>query len=423
MLPTSHPAPIRSEVDMAFVDRAALADAFVDFSTAASRLESSYSQLRDEVTHLRATLAERNRALRSSQAENANMKLALCQIVDSLPCGVLVLDSGHKIELVNPEARRLLDIADDHVGDLADLPEPCRTPICNALATPAPACGEDEFYLSGPGESRWLALRVRHLLEKPHAASIEGRRGEGERRRTVLILRDTTNQKKLEEEREAARNVVALAEMATVLAHEIRNPLASLELFGGLIAQQNPGSAEYVSQLCAGIRSLSSTVNNILMFHGGCPMQGARIDLTATLRSTVEFLGPLAKQNRIKLSLHEQTATAVLLGDESGLRQVFLNLALNAFRHTEAGGNLRIVSRRIECSGVARALVEFCDNGCGISPEVLPHIFDPGFSANGQTPGLGLTVCRKIIEQHGGTLTVNSEVGRGSTFTIEIPSE
>jgi signal transduction histidine kinase len=420
MLPTSHPAPIHSAGEAVLVESAALASAFVDFSTAASRLESSYSELREEVTRLRATLAERNRTLRASLAENAHMKLALRQIVDSLPCGVLVLSTGHRVELMNPEASRLLDVKNDRVGDLADLPETCQAPIRDALATLPQDCQEDEFLLSGLSQKRWLAVRVRHLSERSNDGAVCASRTDYGHR-TVLILRDTTNQKRLEEEREAARNVVALAEMASVLAHEIRNPLASLELFASLIAQQNPDTEGHVSHLHAGIRSLSSTVNNVLLFHTGCPMQRVPIVLGESLRKAVDFMRPLADQKRIHLSLEEKTQGLTLLGDESGLRQLFLNLALNAFRHTAVGGNLRIASRRIDRQRAAWARIEFCDDGCGIKPEAFSQIFEPGFSASGQTPGLGLAVCRRIIEQHGGSLSVHSEIGRGSTFSIEIP--
>ena len=111
------------------------------------------------------------------------------------------------------------------------------------------------------------------------------------------------------------------------------------------------------------------------------------------------------------------------MGDETGLRQVFLNLAMNAFRHAPEGGYLRIVSRRINRHGALWARVGFGDNGCGIGSDAIAHIFEPGFSATSQTSGLGLTVSRRIVEQHGGDLSVRSEVGRGSIFSIEVPSE
>jgi signal transduction histidine kinase len=422
MLPTSHPAPIHQPAEVNLSERAALADAFVDFSTAATKLESSYSELRKEVTRLRATLAQRTQALNTSLVENAQVKLTLRQVVDSLPCGVLVLNAERKVELINPEARRLMEIGGAELSDLTDFPEICRS-ASSALPKSSTDLVENEFLLRGATESRWLAIRTRQLPDPQNDKLEVGLSSRSEGLRTVLILRDTTDQKRLEGEREAARNVVALAEMATVLAHEIRNPLASLELFAGLIARNDSGTEQYVSQLRAGIRSLSSTVNNILMFHDGCQIQPVRVSLGESLRSAVDFLRPLAEQKKIHLSLDERAEELAIMGDESGLRQVFLNLALNAFRHTAEGGSLQVVSRRRERHGSASALVEFRDNGSGISAETMPHIFEAGFSANGQTPGLGLTVCRRIIDQCGGILSARSELGRGSIFSIEIPTE
>ena len=423
MLPTSHPAPIHKPTGVNLAERAALADAFVEFSTAASRLESSYSELRKEVRRLRAALTERTHALSTSRAENAQMKLALRQIVDALPCGVLVLNSRCKVELINPEAKRLMEIENGDPGELIDLPETCQKLISNALVKSSADPAEDESLFHSTAGARWLAIRTSQLPEARNDKFAVGSSGRSEGLRTILILRDTTDQKRLEEEREAARNVVALAEMTTVLAHEIRNPLASLELFAGLIARNHDGTEQYVSHLCAGIRSLSSTVNNVLMFHGGCPIQRVRILLGESLHGAVDFMRPLAEQKKIQLSLDEQTEGLAIMGDETGLRQVFLNLAMNAFRHAPEGGYLRIVSRRINRHGALWARVGFGDNGCGIGSDAIAHIFEPGFSATSQTPGLGLTVSRRIVEQHGGDLSVRSEVGRGSIFSIEVPSE
>ena len=108
MLPTSHPAPINSPTTEAQAGAAVLADAFSEFSFAASLLEKSYQELQKEVTQLRAVLAERNQALCSSRAENAQVRLTLRKIVDSLPCGVLVVKASRRITLMNPEASRLL---------------------------------------------------------------------------------------------------------------------------------------------------------------------------------------------------------------------------------------------------------------------------------------------------------------------------
>ncbi|HZD32132.1 MAG TPA: ATP-binding protein [Candidatus Angelobacter sp.] len=417
MLPTSHPAPINLATTGGLGSSANLAGAFAEFNAAASRLEHSYQELQKEVVQLRAILAERTQALQASHAENSQMKLVLRQILDSLPCGVLVMDEGQRVSLSNPEARRLLEVRVETLTALDDVPEPGLTPLQSILQTASQSDADAEFCISGSASSgaaspRWLAVRSCQL-----DATVGGSR----RGQTIVILRDTTPQKKLEEERESARNSVALAEMSVVLAHEIRNPLASLELFAGLIVDRGDDPAPYVAQLRAGIRSLAATVNNVLRFHSGGTLQRARVPLLESLRNAVEFARPLADQRGIDLSLQAEPGEMFIGGDHNALQQVFLNLALNAFRHTDKGGWLRVSASQIQSAGGECARVAFSDNGCGIDPQTLPHIFSAGWSGSGQTPGLGLAVCRRIVEQHEGTLKVSSEPGRGTTFSMEFP--
>ena len=412
MLPTSHPAPINHPADGTCTEPASLAGAFAEFTAAAGRLENSYGALQEEVVQLRAVLAERNRALRESRAENSQMKLALRQILDSLPCGVMVLEEGQRVALSNPEARRLLEVQPERLARLDEIPELSLRPLLSILGTSPSGNTEQEFCAGGQAGKRWLAVRSCEL----NAAATAGRG-----RQTIVILRETTHQKNLEEEREAARNAVALAEMSAVLAHEIRNPLASLELFAGLISNRGEDGGAYVSQLRAGIRSLSATVNNVLRLHSGGTVQRTRMALLASLREAAEFARPLAEQHAIDLSLPSESDEMVIGGDHNALQQVFLNLAVNAFRHTPRGGRLRIKADLVTRAGSDWARVEFSDNGCGIDPEALPHIFGAGFSGGGQTPGLGLAVCRRIVEQHDGSIGATSEVGRGATLFLEFP--
>ncbi len=421
MLPTSHLVPIYRGTGQALAGAVSLADAFSEFSAAAERLEHSYQELQTEVGQLRAALAERNWALSTSRAENSRMKLTLRQILDSLPCGVLVVEDGGQVGLSNPEARRLLGVRREPISSLDELPDATRAPVQTALQETALASAETEYCVANPVEKRWLAVRGRQLYGDLSSSVPESSHA-GEPRQTILILRDTTSQKKLEEDREAARNVLALAEMSAVLAHEIRNPLASLELFAGLVGEGG-AAAEYLTQLRAGIRSLSATVNNVLRFHSGGALQLVPLHVSDFLHGATEFVRPLAEQRGIELSLRVKAEGLVIRGDHNALQQVFLNLALNAFRHTAAGGWLRITAGRSEGAPEARTQVAFSDNGCGIEPSLQGRVFEAGCSGNGQTPGLGLAVCRRVVEQHGGSIGVKSEMGRGTTFVLEFPIE
>jgi signal transduction histidine kinase len=227
----------------------------------------------------------------------------------------------------------------------------------------------------------------------------------------------------LRRERESARRLIALAEMSSVLAHEIRNPLCTMELLAELLAgceQLNTDAAGWVKELQAGIRSLSATVNNVLRFHtlGAPPL--VEIPLAPLLRDAVDFVRPLGDKAGVRVVLEESLGETEIAASSSELQQVIFNLAINAFQHSEAGGEFRIRARRESRPAGEFAVIEVSDTGRGIKAEHLARIFEPGFTTR-QSPGLGLTICRKIIQQHGGVLAVRSQVGQGTTFTMELP--
>jgi two-component system sensor histidine kinase FlrB len=227
--------------------------------------------------------------------------------------------------------------------------------------------------------------------------------------------------KEAEREREAARSAMALAEVSAILAHEIRNPLASMELFAGLIAEEPEQTVEWVANLRAGIRLLSGTVNNVLSIHCGGSAPLAPLDLNACLRDGVEFVRPIAEQAGVAVTFAvagKKLTGLMIEGNENGLRQIVLNLICNAIRYTQAGGTISVTARR----AAGRAVVEIADSGCGIAPEAMGRLFEAGFSADGTSPGLGLAVCKRLMEQHGGEIRVTSRVNFGTTFELGFPT-
>jgi two-component system sensor histidine kinase FlrB len=417
MLPSSHEIPMHVLMEAPQIAESQLADAFTAFIGAANRLEDTHRQLHEEVAELRKQLEERNRALASSVAETERMRVALRQILDASPCGVAVLEAqSEEVVLLNPEARRLLDVAD--TARWHHLPERMQNAV-KAVSREAWVQGyEQEMVVEKDGKRRCLAIRYSRMT-----SPVSGTRG-ADSSCLVLIISDVTAHKNAEQEREKSRNVVALAEMATVLAHEIRNPLGSLELLTSCL-DGDPGLGEEskrcVQHLRAGVRSLSATVNNVLCFHNPGTQQMSPLELGSVLKGSVEFVRPLAQQKGVNLTLRENLNHAEIAGDSNGLRQMILNLACNALRHTQSGGEVTVAAT-VDANASARtAVIEFADTGSGIRPEDLPHIFKVGYTTTGQTPGLGLTVCRRIVEQHGGTIDVCSELGRGTTFRMEFP--
>jgi signal transduction histidine kinase len=401
--------------------QAHLADAFATFIEAADRLERSHWQLHNEVGQLRAQLEERNRALAYSLAENDRMRVALRQILDALPCGVVVLEPGkEEIVLLNPEARRLLEISSDRVPGWMDIPAPVRTMLDPGRSQAWQQGDEHDFFFGVDGEkSRCVTVRYNTMADREIAGD-----SAPESNRVILTCRDTTTTKEAEREREASRNLVALAEVATVLAHEIRNPLGSLELLAGLLAcdsHLSDDSKQCIEHLQAGIRSLSATVNNVLRFHslGASNLQPTK--LAEALRSALNFVQPLARQAGIRLMFQHTLGDTEIAADASELQQVILNLVCNALRHTPAGGLITISAGLETRAEQPCVFVEVADTGRGIRAEDLAHLFEPGFTTHRQSPGLGLTICQRIVEQHHGTIAAHSQPGKGATLHMEFP--
>ncbi len=464
-----------------------LADAFSEFIAAAGRLEASYGELQEQVAQLGHELAERNAALNDSLQENERMRLALEQIVDSLPCGVLVIDRKDVLAMINPEGMRLLGVSRGASAGqtLADISAEAGIDLAKLAADAEAPEGEHEFSLAAGAGARWIAVRNRRLyaeqaqggskrpgaqgkvagesaaergrearLTAVHggrsakrcssAGGKDGLRGRQERapgarsgdwQQTILIVRDVTTHKQAELERERGRRATALAEIAAMLAHEIRNPLASLELFAGLIGGSEVVSSssgpelEWISHMQAGIRSLAGTVNNVLSFHGvGFPSL-APLNLFEAIESSVAFVRPIAAQSGVALALDlegdEDASQIRILGNTGSLQQLLLNLVSNAVRHTPKGGSVRIALRKEPPAHPAvrpSAVLSVADTGSGIRAEHLGEIFRAGFSASGNTSGLGLAVCSQIVRQLEGELRVTSQPGSGSTFFVELPT-
>jgi PAS domain S-box-containing protein len=380
-----------------------LARAFASFTEAASSLEGTYRQLQTQVVELRQELEGTNRDLAKSLEENQRIRERLRRILESLPCGVLVMEAERRISVLNPEAERLLGI---HSGNLESLP-----PLLSAALEEARATSEErELALPDSGERKaiWLAIRHAWLEQAPELST------------SVFIVRDVSEAKKLEQEREQVRRQQALVEMSALLAHEIRNPLGSLELFASLLAEANlKGESQgWVEHIQAGIRTLSATVNNVLHLYNTPQAEPAEMDAGELLDWAYAFLFPLARQARVELQVINGLRGVAIRADWHRLEQVLLNLALNAFRFMPGGGWL---SLRGDERGRGGVEIEVRDTGPGIAPDDLPRIFQAGFSTRPGSCGLGLAVCHKILEQHGGTITAESRVGQGATFRLRLP--
>jgi len=390
----------------------ALAQAFASFTQVAGSLEQSYEKLQAEVGRLRFELERANCELTQSVEENTRVRRDLSRVLEGLPCGVIALDAGGAIRIINPEARRLLMLSKDWVPGCSEALPACLAKFLSDVAA-TDTSAVQEFTLASAEQKIFVAVTRTRLQEG-------GEAGE----QAILIVRDVTEEKRLASEREASRRVRALAELSTLLAHEIRNPLGSLELFAGLIADATvslPDARQWVTHLQAGLRGLAATVNNVLSFHSEPSPVLSPTNLERLLRDTTEFLKPLAQQRSMQVTLISRIGEIRVAADPHRLQQVFFNLSLNAFRSMASGGALFIRVDWAPGEQGQKVQVDFEDRGAGIQPEHLAKLFSPGFSTNPGSPGLGLTVCKTVVEQHKGAITVKSTPGRGSTFSMFFP--
>jgi two-component system, sensor histidine kinase FlrB len=388
-----------------------LAQAFVTFTQAAGSLEKSYTLLQNEVERLHGELGKANAELDHSLQENARVRAFLSQVLENLPCGVLVSGPDRTVQVLNPQARRLLQIAPEwNEGTAAPYPKLLEK-LLNA-ETAKNSNGEQEWPEDENTANRAIGVSSAMLARQ------------GNENDRIWIIRDISEQKRLAAERERAQRSLALAEMTTLLAHEIRNPLGSMELFTGLLEEavaNNPETRQWLNHLRAGLRSLSATVNNVLQFHAQNGLQLVSVELDRLLREVSEFLLPVARQRGQQVKYENSIGGVLVQADASRLKQVFLNLALNGLRAMPPGGTLQFYLGWAPQypGGLVRAAVQ--DEGRGIAPELLERVFEPGFTTTPGSPGLGLAVCKRIVEQHAGAIEVQSKPKEGTRFAVVLP--
>jgi two-component system sensor histidine kinase FlrB len=437
-LPIVIPQATSAEL-IALADERSLRLAFRSFAEAAESLERSYGLLRAEVERLHGELGESRAGLARSLEENREMRRHLDRILEGLPCGVLVESTEGAIERLNPEGKRLLGL----IGGWAEaglLSQPSsHQALSDGLRTLLErACSEgseqEECFIDGNGGECWLSARYAAVPQTAGAEAVgraESDAAPPEKSAgasaSIFILRDISESKRLLRDRERLRREQALAEMSAILAHEIRNPLGSLELFASLLAEAGLSAEcrQWVEHVQAGLRTLAATVNNVLHFHSLPSPNRVPTDVGRLLEWAGGFLVPMARRARVELRLRNHVNGLWFAADRHRLEQVLLNLVLNAIRAMPGGGWVEI-SGRVSGGTTGRRIdrqvvIQVSDSGPGIRPGEAPRLFEPGFSTHAGSPGLGLTVCRKIVEQHGGSLGAANQAGAGACFTMAFP--
>jgi two-component system, NtrC family, sensor kinase len=222
-----------------------------------------------------------------------------------------------------------------------------------------------------------------------------------------------------------SRKIASLGTLVSGVAHELNNPINNIiltidTLTGGRQIAEERRVALLQDILAQAIRA-SGIVKNLLDFSRAEASALQDVDLAQLLKETLQIAGNQIALGKILLRQQIEPGLPAVRGNRQGLQQVFLNLVINAVQAMPAGGQLAV---RASADENQRISVVFEDSGTGISAEHMPHIFDPFFTTKevGQGTGLGLSVSYGIIKKHGGCITVNSSPGKGSKFTVVIPT-
>jgi len=226
---------------------------------------------------------------------------------------------------------------------------------------------------------------------------------------------------RIEEQLRRAERLSALGELSAILAHEIRNPLASIKGTAEILMDEKvpaAGRAEFLEILIKESDRLNRVVEDFLKMARPEPKSKKACDINEELANMVTLLSAQARQSKITLELRPAPLPPYL-GDAEKLRQAFLNIILNAIQASPAGGTVRMATRAVPEQGCLE--IAFTDSGPGIASDAVARIFEPFFTTKGNGTGLGLPITKKIIEGHGGSIEVSGGSGEGATFLVRLP--
>jgi signal transduction histidine kinase len=229
----------------------------------------------------------------------------------------------------------------------------------------------------------------------------------------------------MEEERLRAERLGVIETLASGIAHEIKNPLVAIRTFAELLPerfQDEDFHTGFSKIVLKEIERIDGLVARLRELATRPTQQLGTLDLRGPIDETLTLLRGQLEQKQIRAHIEWQTDMPLISGAPNLLKQLFLNLFLNAIDATEPGGELRIHGATRETSGSSRLMVEVTDSGTGIPPQMVNQIFDPFVSSKPGGSGLGLAICRSIADAHRARISARNNADRkGATFTVEFP--
>jgi two-component system nitrogen regulation sensor histidine kinase GlnL len=350
----------------------------------------------------------------------------LQHILDGLREGIIVLDRTGSIERINPEACRLLGFSADAamgstLATLLGADHPISLSADKTLQHGKTSV-QDDLLLSRPlSDDTLVDLATSPLQAEDHAFT-----------GALVSLRDRNIHAQLAERVSKRERLEAFGDIASGIAHEVKNPLGGIrgaaELIG--IRADQPKIKQTAALIVREVDRIANLVDELMVFGRGDKLNLESVNLHQVLDEMLELLShdPLAE--KIKIVLMYDPSIPEIMADGSRLKQVFLNIARNALQAMEPGeGTLEIrtripVDQRLPMKNGGSsptALISFKDNGPGIPQESLAHLFTPFYTTRIQGTGLGLPVAGHWVTLHSGTLHIDNNTDQGATVKIALP--
>lgn len=351
---------------------------------------------------------------RYSQARSSLSRIQVFSdnLVENMPIGLIATDMNSRVISINPAASAILDISQDL--NLQGIDNVLPGEIRHLLETIPGEKGliEKEIIIkrSDKSESTLEAI-VSPLFDK-----------EGTSLGTLLILRDKTELHRLRTEIEQNKRLAAIGRLAAGVAHEIRNPLSSLKGYATFFKEIfDPDSENFTiaDTMTKEVDRLNRVVGELVELAKPVAVSGSPVDVGALVSECLQLIAYEPDAEHIEINTDIEPGLPQINADADRLKQVLLNLCLNAIQAMENSGvlNIKIYS---EIPGET-IIIEVSDTGCGIKQEELHDIFEPYFTTKLSGTGLGLSIVHNIVKAHKGRIELSSKQGEGTVFKVFLP--
>jgi two-component system sensor histidine kinase PilS (NtrC family) len=351
--------------------------------------------------HLSWRLEKASRKLEEKDSDLKALVLFNNELIENLPSGLLTTDTSGKIAIFNKAAEHITGVRREEAAgkNITDLFPFVTRPF---------EVARKEGTVSCKGRNIIIGLTISGVMDS-----------EGEKTGYICVFQDITQLKNLEAELKYKETLAAIGELAANMAHEIRNPLASLKssieiLKEGVLTKDNSERLMHIA--LSEMDRLNKIITDFLTYSRPNAPECSWFDLNRMLDETVGLLEHLIGSGRVSIIKNLDSQQAVF-ADPCKMRQVFLNLGMNAIESMPEGGTLSINTRRVN----GDVTVFFKDTGIGIPPQHIKDIFYPFFTTKETGTGLGLSIAYRIIEEHCGRIHVHSIPGKGTTFEVVFP--